>query len=119
MTDQRLTPQDEQLVRRCLREGAQAFDHTFMEKLLAEIDRLRGERQWLPMETAPKDQDILAWLETERCAMVFWRPQSGRWWEHGMGGVTPLAWMHLPVAPDATVPSRPQEATTSESVKER
>lgn len=64
-------------------------------------------QEWQPMDTAPKDRNILAWLETERSALIHWHDIHQRWHEPGMGGSTPLCWMPLPVPP----PSRasPQE----------
>jgi hypothetical protein len=54
MTDEQLAEIRSSVMYRAMRP------HEFHEpseelKLLAEIDRLRGERQWQPMATAPKD----------------------------------------------------------------
>jgi hypothetical protein len=84
-----------------------------------EIDRLRGEGQWLPMESAPKatlEQPILITTESG-FTRVCWLGACGWTYHEKYGGAAtvvlhPTHWMPLPAAPGATVP-RPCTPTKS------
>jgi len=141
MTDQRLTPQEEQELR-------QRWDASLPQtlpyptptaiarqaqedvpKLLAEIDRLRGESQRRDMSSAPKDgTEVVLWVKARagipHCCLVGHYMRGGHciedhpaidegwyFWNGCMfdRAAEPIAWMPLPAAPDATVPPRPQE----------
>lgn len=126
MTDQRLTPQEEQEIREWW-QGAFVGTAATAEvvkraliaipKVLAEIDRLRGEWQWLPIATAPKDGTPVLVVNTKGTQRVcWWLPDSGNddgpgwvFYQRYAGGcvelLNPTHWMPLP---DATVQPRPQ-----------
>ena len=71
-----------------------------------------GLGAWLPIETAPKDRNILLWGQywsDEQGLMptpLFgaWNGRTGRWecaWMYWFG-VRPTHWMEIPKAPNAT-----------------
>jgi len=105
-------------------------------KLLAEIDRLRGESQRRDMSSAPKDgTEVVLWVKLRagipHCCLVGHympgghciedHPAIDEGWYFWNGcmfdrAAEPIAWMPLPAAPDATVPPRPQEAPLTDIV---
>lgn len=81
-------------------------------KLLAELDRFRVARRWLPIETAPREAILVAskvgdkWVTGE--AWYEEHPHGCWWWARdtpnyeGLGGpIRPTHWMPLPDGPDA------------------
>lgn len=83
------------------RENAEfiAESRTFLPDLLAAY---AAATQWRDMASAPKVQYgplFLAWLDTERYALVRWREDKQRWWEDDMGAVTPTHFLPLPAPP--------------------
>jgi hypothetical protein len=68
---------------------------------------------WQSMDSAPMDGHLfLAWLPTERSALVAWmiRPYgSSHWHEPGMGGCQPTHWQPLPAPPRAEALAAPME----------
>lgn len=93
--------------------GEQLYDVTPAEAaaLLAELSALRAEREWRPIESAPKDgTSILAWFPDwggeARAMSVKWiAPHSG-WSMPGYGGLTPPYWQPLPAPPTDAALSR-------------
>lgn len=83
-------------------------------KLEGEVERLRGERMWQRISTAPKDGTrILAWPYwkehpvalvrwSESSVLPHWRTPGGLW-----GNLQPTHWMPLP-APPATDVTNPE-----------
>jgi hypothetical protein len=71
-------------------------------KAEAEIERLRAEREWRPIKTAPKDTK-LRWLSTYRCRRLgFWHLIDERWvdqWGYELT-FTPTHWQPLPTPPE-------------------
>lgn len=71
----------------------------FLKSLDTFEERTPSEEGWQPIETAPIDRNIVAWLKTERSAVIAWDDFRGRWNEHGIGVVYPTHWMPLPTPP--------------------
>lgn len=73
LTDERLSEIRASVLHRAMRPY-EFHEPTEALALLAEIDRLRGERQWLPIETAPKMRKIIVSylnaLGKRRCVMA-------------------------------------------------
>lgn len=120
MTDQRLTPQEEQVIRNCVTLGAYGGKApVYVEKLLAEIDRLRGERQ--QEERAAFQAGFAARPPDKNNWDRVYVTGELRQWDFSPGG---SAWdlkdqafeaylATLPAVPDATVPPSPQEEAKS------
>ena len=83
-----------------MREGAAEID-----RLTAEIERLRAASQWQPIETAPKDgTKVLVWRPYEdkdheaHCGVDRWSDVSGSWW-NSRRYQQPTQWQPLPSPP--------------------
>ena len=60
---------------------------------------------WQPIETAPKDQEILVWTEDDGAFVAFWWPvrKCWRWTSYDLHGdelLHPTHWMPIPDPPD-------------------
>lgn len=73
--------------------------------LLDEIERLQAERQWRPIETAPKDRPILGYADGVQTTVAWFGADDG-WWSLCEAGAfaengewTPTHWMPLPDPP--------------------
>lgn len=84
-----------------------------MEDLKAECERLRAEREWRPIETAPKAQEILVYCTRMReIGTAKWMENWGRWGDTWVisgfnqpWASIPSHWMPLPQVPASATES--------------
>jgi hypothetical protein len=72
----------------------------------AELEALRKDAGWRPIETAPKNTNVLVVSELGNIWMAQFRfvgPRIGEAWRTSLGSLAfrPVLWMPLPPAPDA------------------
>jgi len=91
--------------------------------LVAEIRRLRAEREWRPIETAPKDGTrVLLWSKWDACAMtgayLYRNAGVGHegWYATGTS-VAPSHWMPLPEPPVVRARTEGERSNTREESK--
>lgn len=70
-------------------------------RLAAEVERLRDEREWRPIETAPKNgTEVLLWCERRQGHFIgVWDSSSDRWKSFG-NTIYATHWMPMPEPPD-------------------
>lgn len=72
-------------------------------ELEAEVLRLRAEQEWQPIETAPKDVSVLAWMVFKHRApspdFITWMESLKRFIGHSTRDGKPTHWMPLPASP--------------------
>jgi cell division protein FtsB len=75
-------------------------------RLKADIERLTKAGQWQPMDTAPRYQDVLCWLDNHQSIVVGWEVSSCHWEDTSSNStINPTHWMPLPSAPSKGVQS--------------
>jgi hypothetical protein len=75
------------------------------EQCAAEIERLRAEREWQPIETAPKDEMFIYYWPRrgKRAIGLAYLAKDGRWRDSEMDWekrIDPTHWMPLPAPPE-------------------
>lgn len=57
--------------------------------------------EWQPIETAPKDEDILCFMEPDEVRVMIFDTDDGEWWSVFEGAIVgmPSHWMNIPEPP--------------------
>lgn len=86
-------------------ESGLTYDANWLEVIEAsmrELEQLRAERKWRPIETAPRDGSPVLVFDGEHYAVGYWAPEIGEWWVSKKMRTTMLGthWMPLPAPPE-------------------
>ena len=71
-------------------------------RLRAELERVKREREWKPIASAPKDGRWFLAYSSASVYMCQWVAAAGAWWDHDELERVPEHWMPLPAPPSAS-----------------